>query len=360
MDPLGVAIIGLHHLHARGWAWNVNRIPDLALVAIADEDRVLLDRVAADLGGVRALQDSHGALALEDVAVAIILLPHDQMPAAAVDALRSGKHVIVEKPCAVSAPSFRPVIDAVAATGRAFTTPYLWRYDPVVIRAREITGAGEIGRVAYLAGRINAGGPDRYRELSPWMVRKAQSGGGPFLNLGVHWVDALSWLAGDEPVAVTGQVGRLAAPRLDVEDHARALLEFAGGQQALVETSYVMPASYPPLGYDFALLIKGTAGYIEWSQREDILLVCSRDGGVRTEALDRTAGGWTDAQGYGGANGLQFLADFASAARQGRPPAITAQDALRALRVADAVYESAATGATVRLQPRPERRRSLA
>jgi predicted dehydrogenase len=356
MDPLGVAIVGLHHLHARGWAWNVARIPDLALVAIADEDRALLERVAADLGGVRAAQDWHEALALDDVALAIILLPHDEMPAATVVALRAGKHVIVEKPCAVNASSFAPVMDALAATGRAFTTPYLWRYDPVVIRARDIIAAGEIGRVAYLAGRINAGGPDRYRDLSPWIVWKARSGGGPFLNLGVHWVDALSWLADDEPVAVTGQVGRLAAPQLDVEDHARALLEFAGGQQALVETSYAMPASYPPLGYDFALLLKGTAGYIEWSQREDVLLVCSRDGGVRKETLDRTAGGWTDAQGYGGANGLQFLTDFVSAVREGRPPAITAQDALRALRVADAVYESAATGSTVRLRPLSERR----
>ncbi|MFQ6097476.1 MAG: Gfo/Idh/MocA family protein [Armatimonadota bacterium] len=346
MEPLGAAILGLRHLHARGWAWNVHHVEEFRLVAVADPDASLREQVASDFD-VRAMRDYESAMSLDEVSVVLVLVPHSEMPDVSLAAISAGKHLIVEKPCAANAAGFRPVAEALQDIGLAFTTPYLWRYDPVVLRARELICAGEIGQIAYLAGRINAGAPERYAELSPWMLERAKSGGGPLLNLGVHWVDALSWLVGSEPVAVTGQTGRLMAPHLDIEDHARVLLRFATGQQALVETSYAMPSSYPPTGYDSAMLLKGTEGYVEWTQRDDVFLVCTRDGEARAEALDRTAGGWTDAQGYGGANGLNFLADFAAAVGDGRAPPITARDALRALLVADAAYRSAAAGRTV-------------
>ncbi|MGD8238873.1 MAG: Gfo/Idh/MocA family oxidoreductase [Armatimonadota bacterium] len=343
MQELGVAVIGLHHLHSTGWIQNVHDVPATRLVAIAERDAALLETVGRPHAAVHLDAEWRATVERSEVDLVIILLPHDEMPRAAVAAAEMGKHLIIEKPGAVHAPAFDVVLEAVERTGVRATAPYLWRYDPVVLQASTMIAEGSLGRPLYGTGRFNAGGPERYMELSPWMLKQGRSGGGPLLNLGVHLIDVLWLLFESEPTHVYCQLSR-AAHELEIEDHARVLLEFAAGQQGLVETSYVLPPSYPPTGYDSALTIKGTEGYISWEQRDNIMVFCAADGTCEQAPLERTAGGWTDASGYGGENGLEFLADFADAIHKGGRPRIGLQDAARLLRVVDAAHASAESG----------------
>jgi len=347
MSELGLAVIGLRHLHAQGWIHNIAQTPGMRVAAVAEADAARLGRCAREHPQIPTCASVQGALAVPGVDVALILLPHDEMPGAALAAVAEGKHLIVEKPCAVSAAAFEPVAAAVAGRGVKFTTPYLWRYDPAVRRAAELIRQGAIGRPLYCTGRINAGGPHRYRALSDWMLQRAKSGGGALRNLGVHWIDGFAALLADEPQTVVAQLGG-AAHGLEVEDHARALLEFSGGAQLLVETCYALPDSYPPEGYDYGFAIKGTEGYLEWSRREDTLLWCPGRGDPVVERLDRS-GAAGPGPGYGGQQGLDFLRTAADAISEDREPEIRLADALRALRVVDAAYESAAQQRAVRL-----------
>ena len=340
MQQLGVAVIGLHHLHSTGWIQNVEDVPATRLVAVAESDARLLDRVGQSCSGVHLDEQWQRSIERPEVDLVIILTPHDEMPEVAVTAAGAGKHLIVEKPCAVDAGAFGVVLDAVHRGGVKATSPYLWRYDPVVLRAQELLADGALGRLLYGTGRFNAGRPNRYRELAPWMLEHAKSGGGPLRNLGVHLIDVLCLLFDAEPTHAYCQLSR-AVHGLEIEDHARALIEFADGQQGLVESSYVMPPGYPPTGYDSALTLKGTQGYLSWQQLDNTMIVCTMDGACEQKPVQRTAGGWTDAKGYGGENGLQFLADFADAIRNDAPPRISLRDAARMLRVVDAAHASA-------------------
>ena len=340
---LAILLIGLHHLHATGWMTNIGLVPGLRLAGIVEADQDLLRGVQAP-PDVARFPDWREALAACEADIALILLPHAQMPAAAVAAALAGRHLIVEKPCAPSADALLPVGEAVAAHGVAFTSPYLWRYDPAVVRARQIVREGILGRPLYATGRIHAGGPHRYLALSAWML-EPQHGGGPLRNLGVHWVDALTDLIAAEPVTVLCQLGRQAQPAA-VEDHARLLIEYDNGAQALVETSYCLPPTYPPAGYDYAFRLQGSAGLVEWSQRDDLLLVCTADGRRTEERVHRAP----DPGGYGGQNGLDFLAALAEAIRGKRAPDVTFAQALRALQVVDAGYRSAAQGGAIAAQ----------
>ena len=340
MKPLNIAVVGLHHLHSIGWIQNVQDVPTTRLAALAEGDTALLQSVGQSHSGVHLDADWRRTVERPDVDLAIILLPHDEMPGAAVAAAESGKHLIVEKPCAIDASAFDIVVQTVGRTRVKATSPYLWRYDPVVLRALALIADGSLGTLLYGTGRFNAGGPERYRELAPWMLKQAQSGGGPLRNLGVHLIDVLCLLFDAEPTHVYCQLSR-AAHGLEIEDHARALIEFDGGEQGLVESSYVMPSCYPPTGYDSALTLKGTKGYMSWEQRDNTLIACRADGRCDQGPVERTAGGWTDARGYGGENGLEFLADFANAIREDERPRITLDDAARMLRVVDAAHLSA-------------------
>jgi len=343
MQQLGVAVIGLHHLHSTGWIQNVADVPGTRLVAIAESDVKLLEDVGQTCPDVHLDAEWHSALARPEVDLGIILLPHDQMPETAVAAAEAGKHLIIEKPCAVDATAFEAVLQAVERHNVKATSPYLWRYDPVVLRAAELIGDGALGEVLYATGRFNAGGPDRYRELAPWMLKMAHSGGGPLLNLGVHCIDVQCLLFEAEPTHVYCQLSR-AVHELEIEDHARVVIDYAGGQQGLVETSYVMPPGYPPAGYDSALALKGTEGYLAWQQLDNTLIVCRADGTWGQAPVQRTAGGWTDAKGYGGENGLSFLADFAEAIRGDTAPRIGLEVPARMLRLVDAAHASADSG----------------
>ncbi len=347
MNQLGVAVVGLHHLHATGWIQNVEDVSDTRLVALTESDTDLLRSVGESCSGAHLDMRWRDTIERPEVHLVIILLPHNEMPEAAVAAADAGKHLIVEKPGAVDAAAFDPVLEAIGRTHVKMTAPYLWRYDPVVLQTMELMADGRLGQPLYGTGRFNAGGPERYRELAPWMLKHATSGGGPLRNLGVHFIDVLCLLFGVEPTHVYCQLSR-AVHQLEIEDHARVLIEFADNKQGLIETSYVMPSSYPPTGYDSALSVKYTDGYISWCQRDNMMVVCTADGRCEQTPMDRTAGGWTDARGYGGKNGVDFLADFAEAIRNDTAPRITAEDAARMLRVVDAAHVSAVSK---RLEP---------
>ncbi len=336
----GILLIGLRHLHAQGWIANIGAVPGVRLAGVAEADESLLAGARTPSGTPR-FADWREALASCEAEIALILLPHAEMPAAAVAAAEAGRHLIVEKPCAPDAEALTPVGDAVATCGVAFTTPYLWRYDAAVTRARAILRTGGIGRLLYATARINAGGPHRYEQLSPWML-DPQHGGGPLRNLGVHWVDVLTELIGAEPATVQCQLGTLAHDGA-LEDHARLLVEYGNGAQALVETCYCLPETYPPSGYDNAFTLKGSTGLVEWSQRDDVLLACTADGRCHGERLIRGV----QPSGYGGQSGVDFLAAFARALDRGRAPDVAYTDALRALQVVDAGYRSASEGRTL-------------
>ncbi len=340
MTQLSVAVIGLRHLHSTGWIQNVSDVPETRLAAISEADTAFLGHVGEGHPGVHLDSDWRETVARPDVDLIIVLLPHDEMPEAAVAGAEAGKHLIIEKPCAVDAGAFDAVPAAANKAGVKVTAPYLWRYDPVVLRAATLIDEGVLGRPLYGTARFNGGSPERYRELSPWMLEQARSGGGPLRNLGVHFVDVLCLLFGVEPTHVYCQLSR-ATHQIEIEDHARVLIEFEGDQQGLIETSYVMPSSYPPTGYDSSLALKGTEGYFAWEQRDNSMVLCTADGRCEQLPAERTAGGWTDAKGYGGENGLEFLADFVRAIRDDSAPRVTAEDAARLLRVVDAAHLSA-------------------
>ena len=207
------------------------------------------------------------------------------------------------------------------------------------------------GRIITLEGRLSAGSPSRYLVdgISPWLLEKEIAGGGPMHNLGVHWVDLFRWFLEDEVQTVTGMVSHT-QHSTDVEDNSFGILRFRGGATATLDISYSVPKSYPA-GRDIFIAIRGTLGTISWSPAwggsdDEVLLVSDHvdyeDGPVNTLQI-----GSRSVQGYGGISELAYLRETVNAITEGRDPDITGVDGLRALEVAEAVYQSAETGQAV-------------
>lgn len=158
-----------------------------------------------------------------------VVLPNALHKEFTIRAARAGKHVIVEKPMATSAADCRAMITACAAAGVQLAVGYRLHYEPY---------HQELMRL----GQQNVFGPVRFIDVSlgyrldgvpptDWHLKKALSGGGPLMNLGVYCVQSSRYVLGEEPIAVTAQFGPVLHKALytEVEEAITWQLEFPGG-----------------------------------------------------------------------------------------------------------------------------------
>jgi predicted dehydrogenase len=330
-------------------------VPDLEVVAASDANPALAEGFAKDFS-VRGYTDWRVMIDCEQLDLAAIFLPHCDCPDAAAACAERGSHLLVEKPMAATADGVRRMIEAARRSRRVLSAPYVWRYHPVCRHMKQLLEQGALGRIVGCEGRCAAGRLQRYIDGNAgWMLQKAQSGGGPMYNLGVHWIDLYRWLLDDEVVEVTGKNVKVNR-QFDIEDNSFALLTFSRGTVVALDISYTVPDSYP-YGRDLYLGLRGTAGILSWSPSfegvRERLFVCS-DSSEFAAAPRRHIDFELQAHpGYTGILAVHYLTDLAASIRSGRPPEITGEDGLRALEVVEAVYESAATGRSVPLQAVP-------
>jgi len=329
-------------------------IPGVEVIAAADANPAVLEGFVKDYQ-LRGYSGWRELLEKERLDLAAIFLPHADCPEAAVACAERGTHVMVEKPMAASAAGVRRMIAAAEKAGVILSTPYVWRYHPVVQEMKRLVEGGVTGRIVGCEGRCAAGRLSRYIEGNAgWMLEKARSGGGPMLNLGVHWIDLYRWMLSDEVAEVIGKTVRV-NQQYDIEDNGFAFLTFSRGTVLALDISYTVPDSYP-FGRDLYLALRGRSGVLSWSPSfegvKERLFVCSDAGEYSQPDHQHLDFELPPQPGYAGAMGLRFLSDLVESIRTGRPPAITGYDGLRALEIVEAIYQSADSGRSVKPQSR--------
>ena len=349
MGALRVGILGLRHLHPRSYMPLFQAVPDLKVVAAAEHDPAVLEPFVRDFQ-LRGYRDWRELVARERIDLAVVFLPHADCPDAAVACAEGGINLLIEKPMAASVSGLRRVLTAVQAAGVILSVPYVWRYHPVSREMRRLISQGTLGSIVGCEGRCAAGRLQRYVEgHAEWMLQKELSGGGPMLNLGVHWIDLFRWLLNDEIVEVLAKNVRI-SPKHDIEDNSFALLTFSRGPVLMLDISYTVPDSYPN-GRDLYLALRGTHGVLSWSPSfegtHETLFVCGDTGEFAAPGGRYIDFDLPPHSGYTGTLGVEFLTDLAGSIRAKSAPAITGADGLRALEVVEAIYQSAATGRAI-------------
>lgn len=357
--PIQAAFLGLAHLHPRSYRLLLGFLPGVRVVAAAEANATLLDAFARDFD-LRGYTDWRMLIDREGIDLALLFLPHAEAPDAAVACAEHGIHILAEKPMAADCAGIRRMIRAAREAGVVLSAPYVWRYHPVSLALRKSIAGGSLGEIFGGEGRYAAGGAGRYAQAGAgWMLRRASSGGGPMHNLGVHWIDLFRWLLGDEVAEVMGSTTRFGGD-YDVEDAAQALVTFSRGAVITLDISYGAPEVCPGTR-DLYIALRGRKGFASWHPslvaRKQTLAIISDEPEPGAGPRQEREVPFPPRPGYGGVCGRDFMADFIGAIREGRPPAVTAEDGLRALEVVEAIYKSAESGAAVRLSPRSARQR---
>lgn len=167
-----------------------------------------------------------------------VCIPNHLHAQATLEALAAKKHVIVEKPIAITLSEADAMVSAAKANQRYLMVEQTQRFDPAHEVAHELLHSGAIGLVAQLRGRIGHAGPEYWSgSTKSWHIDLKQSGGGALMDVGVHIIDVLRWFSGKQIKRVCASAKTI-EKRVSVEDNASVLLEFADGTMGSCEASW--------------------------------------------------------------------------------------------------------------------------
>ena len=313
-------LIGCGDIAAKRVAAALSQAPGSRLVAVARARAELAEEFARKHGARRWHADWRDLLRDGEVDAVYLATPVRLHADQAVAAAEAGKHVLCEKPMALDVPSCERMRDAARRHGVRLGVAYYRHHYPLIARLRALLAAGEIGQPVL--AQVQALEPFDPPAGHPraWLLRKAESGGGPMFDFGCHRLEVLLDLLG--PLRqVDGFPTRVRFREREVEDTCIARLGFASGAQAVLTVGH---AAFEPRD---SLEILGSAGTLQVPVLNQGTLRVVTAAGTREESHPPHP------------NLHQPLVDdFVSAIREGREPTVTGEIGLEVSRALSAMY----------------------
>jgi predicted dehydrogenase len=188
---LGVAIIGCGLIGTK----RAQALAGQKLVICADPLKARAESLAKRYAGVEATGDWRKAVSHPEVGVVIVATTNDALATVTLEAVRAGKHVLVEKPAARCVKELAPIIEAARGTRARVRVGFNHRYHPALRKAVGLVRDGALGELMFLRGRYGHGGRIGYDK--EWRADPAMSGGGELIDQGVHMIDLARCFLGE-------------------------------------------------------------------------------------------------------------------------------------------------------------------
>ncbi len=347
---IGAGAISTQHLEA------IAEIEGARIVAVAgaSEDRA---RTAAQRWGADWTTDVSALVSREDVDAVAIATPSGLHPAQALEALRHGKHVLVEKPIALSMTEALAIAAEARTRGLVAATVSQRRFEPVPRAIHDAVAGGALGQVSMVVVEGFYHRPQSYYDSAAWRGT-LELDGGVLMNQAIHMIDLLRWIGGpvERVAANVATIGH----EMEAEDTATVSLHFASGALGAILATTCAARERPT-----ELRVHGDRGHVrligedaaEWdvpgvpaptSASERVEAAQTKAAGaVLTDAgaAPARAATWgTNAVGY-----VRQYTDFIGAIRDRRDPEVTAEDGAAAVEIVVAAYEASRTGRAVTL-----------
>lgn len=344
---IGFAIIGtgvISHIHAKA----ISQIPCARLVAVAGIDERGVSRFASQ-HNIHAYSNHLEMLHRKDIDIINICTPSGLHGDLALDALRNGKHVIIEKPMDISLEKADQIIKLSKETGLKVTVVSQHRFDPSVMQVKNNIETGRLGRLVLAEVAVNWYRTQEYYDNGQWRGTWKMDGGGALMNQSIHTIDLMQYFMG--PVeSVYAQTDTLAHERIEVEDIAVAVVRFKNGALGTITCT---TAAYP--GYSNRIELFGSSGsaIIEADQLTHLFLKESEVHGMPINSAEKkdekNVTGASDPGAINSDAHRKQFEDMIESLRENKEPHVNGEEGRKALEIIMAIYQSAREGKSVTL-----------
>lgn len=276
---------------------------------------------------------SYQEMLRSNVEAVIIVTPTSTHAKIAADALKAGKHVLLEKPMTGSAEKLQELVALAKKKKVVLAGGFTERYNPVVAFAEQSLRSGAYGDLITAATRRVSSMPSRIRDV------------GVIMDLGIHDIDVVQYVVGKTARSVYALAGQ--GKGMKYEDHASILVDFEGGTTGFVEINWLTPMKVRKLA------LTCSKNFVEVDYMDQSALVCSSsfkpfesgnlfnvplEFDLRKIALKKEE------------PLKRELADFLAAAEDGKDPLVSGESAIQSLKIAEAALESVRSGMKVQVE----------
>lgn len=387
----GIGIVGAGMIgaaHAFGYRNHLAkfalRLPGLGLYAVADPNAALARHLAESYGFSRTVSDWREVIADPEIRIVSVALPNFLHVEAVEAALAAGKHVLCEKPLALSSSQARGLYETGRKSNVCAATVFNYRRIPAVTEIRNMISAGELGEIVNVLVQFQCEYAADPQLPHSWRYERDRAGPGALLDIGTHAIDAARFLCGEVSevagavstisirerfVAASATVGHnrvelSSESRLvDNDDVMSALLRFENGAQGLFSVSRVAIGMGNTLSFE-VFGTKATARFttqsinqyeiarFDGSGQTPFATVFNRPSSPKVGSMlpvpfDGVAVGYAEVFGF-------MIHDFLAAVAEGRPISDgTLLDGLRAAEILDAIQAAADSRGPVKVDRSP-------
>jgi len=229
---IGVKGVGKAHIDAIVSSENAD------LFAVADINREV-GKTAASSYGVEWYRNYEEMLEQRDLDAVTICTPHFLHCQMALKAFAYNKHVLVEKPMAISVSEADEMIRESRRKGLKLSVVFQERTKPLNQEVKKLIDSGKIGKIYRACMEACYFRTQAYYDRDAWRGKWATEGGGVLINQAIHDLDIFQWLLG-KPVKIQGQIGTMYHD-VEVEDLASATMLFENGAQGVFQASIIDP-----------------------------------------------------------------------------------------------------------------------
>ncbi|WP_271629332.1 Gfo/Idh/MocA family protein [Caldicellulosiruptor sp. DIB 104C] len=345
MLKVRLGIIGCGSITKHRHAPEAKSNENVDLVAVCDNNLINAEKVAKMFDVPKVYADYETMLKEEKPDAVVVAAPNYIHADATIKALKAGAHVLCEKPMATTIDECKKMVDTAKETGKFLMIAHNQRFNKAHIKAKQIIQSGELGRVLSFKTTFGHGGPESWSSDKPdtWFFHKEKATFGSMGDLGVHKIDLMRFLLGEEFVEAAALVTTLAkrypnGELIDVDDNAVCILKTQSGAIGTVTASWTYPGSE-----DNSTIIYCEKGSITlYGDPKFSMIIRYANGQKAYFELDTMQ--TNEKQTKSG-----VMDEFINSILTNTPPKISGEEGLKTMKVVFACFESAKTGKVVKI-----------
>ena len=347
-NKIGFGIIGLGMISETHYQALQDQ-KDCCLIGGFHKSRRKADDWAQKHGNCKAYYTLEDMLADPEIDAVSIATPSGKHFEPALAAIRAGKHVLIEKPMEITEEKIQLLIEEAKKNNVHLCGIFQSRFQDAPRLFKKAVEEGRFGRITLVDAQFKWYRTQEYYDSGAWRGTWEVDGGGVFMNQGIHAIDLLLFILGEDPVEISAYTATLAHERIEVEDTAAAVMKFPCGAIGMIEgTTGAFPGSLKRVeicGTDGQVILEEDS-ITRWQFREER----PEDEEIRRKYSASTSfGGSNDPKAISCIGHIREFADLADAIKTGRKPFITGEEALRSVHLIRSVYKSAESGSPVKL-----------